>query len=71
MSRKPKSNISVFAGELYEKMITGLQVTAKIIENTYPDLDNKQVSYILVLLKKQKGVQVAKDGKRIRLFYST
>jgi len=51
-----------------DKMMSGVQVTRKLIESTYPDLEAQKVSYLITMIKKMPNVSSAKDGKAVRLF---
>ena len=65
---KNNLNLKSYMNEMYDKMRAGTQVTAELLENTYPDCNKKQIAYLITLLGKLKGVDKARDGIRVRLF---
>jgi len=57
------------AEELLEKMRDGMQITAKLIQNLYPEMNEKQIAYLMKMMReKNPQIQTARDGIAIRLY---
>lgn len=54
--------------EFYNLLLNGTQITRKLIEATYPELDDSDLNYILTAIGLLPHVDKVKDGQCVRLF---
>ena len=54
--------------EFLEKMQSGMQVTSEIVRNTYPGWQEHDYHNFMTKLRKAPGVEMTKDGVKMRLF---
>jgi len=66
--RKSKVSKKEYIQEFYNLLLSGTQITRKLIETTYSQLNEKEVNYILTAIKHLPRVERVKDGQCIRLF---
>jgi len=67
-SRSEYGNQKEILEELHAKLLSGVHVTRKLVETTYPSLTPNQLVYIMATLQKLEGVKKTKDGREVRLF---
>jgi type I restriction-modification system DNA methylase subunit len=54
--------------ELYEKLITGTEISRKFIETVYPGYTNEQYGYLLQMIGKMPNVSKRREGMFIYLY---
>jgi hypothetical protein len=68
-NKKPRNQETKdIENELYATMQSGTHVTRKLIQKTYPDLQNYDYNNLLSRLKIRQDVKSAKDGGVVRLY---
>ena len=53
---------------LHAKLTNGTHITVNLIRQMYPDMTMNQLQGMMNRLKKMNGVQIAKDGRNVRLY---
>jgi len=60
-------NFQEYVREFYEKMLGGVHISSNLISQTYPELDAKQVAYIMKSISDKGGNKILKrrDGRTV------
>ena len=61
-------NYQVLAAEVFEKMLSGLEVSSDLLAKTYPHLSTKNVLYLMKSIKEKYAKKILKRKEGIKVF---
>jgi len=61
-------NFQELATESYQKMLEGVQISSNLLAQTYPNLDNKAILYLMKTIQDKYKGKILKRKEGIRVF---